>query len=253
WQALAEWVRSEAKESKARGIALPSNAPKTLDFAFFRAKVQPVFLKERPGHARCYGCHNLSNRKFHLAPLSPGSVDWTDEQSRQNFQSALRQVTPGDPSSSRLLIHPLAPDAGGDPFHSGGWQLQSQNDPEWLILADWVRGARLDVMPEPKLRPQVRIYVTNSAGDTIDVIDAATNQVVQVIRGVELPHGVAFAPDGTRVYVSNEAESVLNVIDPKSGEMLQKVALSGRPNNIAITKDGARVLVGIHTDPGAVD
>jgi len=99
----------------------------------------------------------------------------------------------------------------------------------------------------------VRIYVTNSAGDTIDVIDPATNKVVQVIRGIELPHGIAFSPDGTRVYVSNEAESVLDVVDRTSGEILQKVPLSARPNNLAITKDGSRVLVGIRAGAGVVD
>jgi YVTN family beta-propeller protein len=36
----------------------------------------------------------------------------------------------------------------------------------------------------------VRIYITNSAGDSVDVIDSATNKVVQVISGIEVPHGV---------------------------------------------------------------
>jgi YVTN family beta-propeller protein len=98
-----------------------------------------------------------------------------------------------------------------------------------------------------------RIYVTNSAGDSIDVVDPATNKVVQVIRGIELPHGIAFSPDGARIYISNESESVLDVVDRKSGLILRKVPLSARPNNLAITQDGARVLVGIRTNPGVVD
>jgi hypothetical protein len=39
-----------------------------------------------------------------------------------------------------LLIHPLAPDAGGDKFHGGGRQFASQEDPDWKIVAEWVRG-----------------------------------------------------------------------------------------------------------------
>ena len=220
-------------------------------FEFFKTKVQPIFLKNRPEHARCYGCHNLSNRIFHLDPLSPGNTDWNDEQSQRNFQSALEVVVPGDPASSRLLLHPLAPEAGGDPFHSGGRQFASQNDPDWLVMAQWVRGVGTEAVSASQ--SLTRIYVTNSASDTIDVIDPATNQVVQVIHGIELPHGIAFSPDGTRIYISNESESVLDVVDRKSGEILKKVPLSGRPNNLAITKDGSQVLVGIRAEPGVLE
>ncbi len=224
-----------------------------LSFEFFKTKVQPIFLKNRPEHARCYGCHILSNRIFHLERLSPGRADWTDEQSQRNFQSVLELVVPGDPASSRLLLHPLAPEAGGDAFHSGGRQFASQDDPDWLTMAEWVRGIRAGVVSESASQPITRLYVTNSASDTIDVIDTATNKVVQVISGIELPHGIAFSPDGARIYISNEAESVLDVVDRKSGEILRKVALSARPNNLAITKDGSQVLVGIRTQPGVLD
>src|SRR3954451_11009828 len=78
-----------------------------------------------------------------------------------------------------------------------------------------------------------RIYVTNSAGDKVHVIDPATNKVVQVINGIEAAHGVGFSPDGTRVYISNEADATLDVIDQKSGKILKKIPLSGRPNNLA--------------------
>jgi YVTN family beta-propeller protein len=234
----------------------PANAtpsPVSLDFAFFKSNVEPIFLKARPGHARCYGCHSEVNRIFHLEKLQPEAATWTDEQSRKNFQSAMHLVVPGNPGLSPLLLHPLAPEAGGDAFHSGGRQFPSQNDSDWLNLADWVRGAREGAPSGCVPQSAARIYVTNSAADTIDVIDSATNKIVQVIRGIELPHGVNFSPDGTRVYVSNESESVLDVIDAQSGEILQKISLSGRPNNISITKDGRRVVVGIRTPPGALD
>src|SRR3989442_15338710 len=105
----------------------------------------------------------------------------------------------------------------------------------------------------PASADTVRVYVTNSAGDSIHVIDPATNKVVQVIKGIEAAHGIGFAPDGARVYVSNEADSTLDVVDRKTGKILKKVPLSGHPNNIAVTKDGGRVVVGIAEDPGALD
>ena len=228
-----------------------SSSSSSLSFEFFKNRVQPIFLKERRGHARCYSCHVLENRIFHLEPLSAGENDWTDAQSKSNFESAAQLVVPGDPSSSKLLIHPLAPEAGGDAFHSGGRQFESQDDSDWATMAEWVRqGGADDSQHSPS---SARVYVTNSAGNTIDVIDPGTNQVVQVIHGIELPHGIGFSPDGSRVYVSNEAESVLDVVDRRSGQILKKVALSARPNNLAMTKDGSRVLVGIREASGAVD
>ena len=247
WRLIADWV-SKGHPTRQE----PSSAAKmdALNFDFFKNQVEPIFLKARPGHARCYSCHSQQGRPFYLEPMSPGSTNWTEKQSQRNFQSALQEVVLGNPTVSRLLMHPLATEAGGDPFHSGGRQFESQNDPDWLVMAEWVRGGVAD--PEPTSRSAL-IYVTNSAGDTVDVIDSAINKVVQVIHGIELPHGIAFSPDGARVYISNESDNVLDVVDRVSGEILNKVPLSGRPNNLAITKDGGRVLVGVRSEPGVVD
>jgi YVTN family beta-propeller protein len=246
---LSAAARDQAEPSSNR----TGQAPPAPDFETYRTRVEPIFLKQRPGHARCYSCHSLSNRVFHLDTLSPGATDWSAEQSQKNYQSALQLIVPGHPESSWLLLHPLAPEAGGHPFHSGGRQFESKDDPDWQTLFEWVVGTRAHAATVGASHSNARIYVTNSAGNTIDVIDPASNKVVQTIRGIELPHGVAFSPDGARVYISNESESVLDVIDQKSGDILSRIPLSGRPNNIAITKDGGRVIVGIRTDPGVAD
>lgn len=99
----------------------------------------------------------------------------------------------------------------------------------------------------------VRIWQTNSAGDDVDVIDPATNQVVLKVKDIEVPHGVAFSPDGRRAYISCEAEKTLIAVDARTGRILARAGLSGHPNNIAISKDGRRVFVAIVQAPGAVD
>jgi YVTN family beta-propeller protein len=105
----------------------------------------------------------------------------------------------------------------------------------------------------PASAETVRVYVTNSAGDSVHVIDAATNKVVQEIKGIESAHGVTFSPDGARIYISNEHDSTLDVLDRKTGAVIKKVPLSSRPNNIAVTGDGKRVVVAIARDPAALD
>ena len=120
-------------------LAASSTAAVALDFEFFKTKVQPIFLARRGEHARCIGCHTDGNQTPRLQRLSPGAGSWDEEQSRKNFEEVKRLVAPGEPLASRLLMHPLAPAAGGDPFHIGGKHWDSQNDPEWQILAAWVR------------------------------------------------------------------------------------------------------------------
>jgi len=105
---------------------------------------------------------------------------------------------------------------------------------------------------QPASAKTVRIYVTNSGGDNIHVVDPASNKVVQVIKGIEAAHGVAFSPDGSRVYATNEADHTVDVFEQTTGKLLKKVALSGRPNNLAVAKDG-RIVVAIAQDPGALD
>ena len=109
----------------------------------------------------------------------------------------------------------------------------------WLVMA---------LVPLPAWGGAAFIYVTNSAGDSIHVIDPATNNVVQEIKGIEAAHGIA--PSS---YVSNEADSTLDVFDRASGALIKKVPLSNHPNNIAVTKAGDRILVGIARGTGAVD
>jgi hypothetical protein len=122
--------------------AMAQTAPK-LDFAFFKNRVEPIFLSKRPGYARCTVCHVESNNAFRLEKLPPNARAWTDEQSRANFDMASKLVNPGDPENSRLLLHPLAPEDGGDVFHSGGRQFPSKRDAAWRTLAAWVNGATL--------------------------------------------------------------------------------------------------------------
>jgi hypothetical protein len=110
----------------------------SLDYEFFKTKVQPIFVAKRGEHARCISCHGQGT-PLRLQPLQPGSTTWTEEDSRKNFEAMRRVAVPGNPQS-RLLIHPLAEEAGGDFFHNGGKHWTSQSDPEFQVLKAWVLG-----------------------------------------------------------------------------------------------------------------
>jgi YVTN family beta-propeller protein len=224
----------------------------SLDYAFFKARIAPIFTTKRPGHARCISCHG-DGTPMRLTPLPEGSATWTDEETRSNFDIIRARVVPGNPDESRLLRHPLAEEAGGDPHHDGGKHWTSKSDPEWQTLAAWVDGATLTSAPASPMPLHTRIVQTNSAGDNVDIIDPATNKVVGHVVGIEVNHGAAAAPDGGRIYVSNEADATLDVVDARTLRVMSKVPLSGHPNNISISHDGKRVYVAIRESQGVVD
>jgi hypothetical protein len=124
-------------------LSAQPKAKPTLDFAFYKARVEPIFLKKKAGHTRCVVCHSESNNFLKLQPLEHGAKAWTEDQSRKNFEAVSKLVNPGEPMVSRLLMHPLAPEGGGDVFHSGGRQFMSVNDPDWKAMAAFVNGATL--------------------------------------------------------------------------------------------------------------
>jgi YVTN family beta-propeller protein len=99
----------------------------------------------------------------------------------------------------------------------------------------------------------VRIIQTNSAGDSVMLIDPGTNTVVGEIQGIEVNHGAAAAPDGSRIYITNEAESTVEVADMKTLKVIKSIKLTNHPNNIAVSKDGARVYAAIVAGAGAID
>ena len=125
--------------SDARAQAKP-----TLDYEFFKARVEPIFLKKRVGHTRCVVCHGEeAGNAFRLTRLPPGDKVWNERQSQRNFETVSTLVTPGDPGASRLAMQPLAVEAGGNVYHSGGRQFASKDDPDYRNLVQWINGAKL--------------------------------------------------------------------------------------------------------------
>lgn len=134
WQTIAAWVRTaDAGSAPAREVALPP------DFEFFRTCVQRIFLDREDDRMECQACHGGGGRGF-AQDIPEGRDYWNEEESRQNYGIILRYIDPGYPLRSRFLTHPLDSHEGGDNYHSGGRRWDSQDDPEWQMLADWVRG-----------------------------------------------------------------------------------------------------------------
>lgn len=143
--AAAALTAVQSGGAPARQNAASASPSSTLDYEFFKTRVEPIFLKDRPGHSRCYSCHGSGNGPQYLVRLSPGASSWNEEQSRQIFENVSKLVNRNDPMNSRFLIHPLSPLAGGDIefVHTGGRQFESKDDPDWKAMAAWASGEKL--------------------------------------------------------------------------------------------------------------
>jgi len=98
----------------------------------------------------------------------------------------------------------------------------------------------------------VRLYVDNSEGDDVSVIDLRTLNVVDDIRLADRVHGLAIQADGRRLFATIESDNTLRVVDTTTNKAIATVLLTGRPNQCAVTPDGHYVAVPIR-DKNAVD
>ena len=127
-------------------------------------------------------------------------------------------------------------------FASKKWPCKSKRlGIPWLLLA------------MPLAAASNRIYVANTAGTSISVIDTGKNKVVQEIKGIQVPESVAVSPDGKQLYISQWTEKVLTVVDRKTGKKIKDVPVTGHSHDVAATRDGKWVLVCDAQNPGALD
>src|ERR1700730_6065886 len=97
-----------------------------------------------------------------------------------------------------------------------------------------------------KGNPKLRLLQTNHAGDTVSIIDPATNKVVGEIPGIEMAHGLNVSKDNSQIYVAQESTAQVLVIDGKTLQITKRIPLSGSPNLVQLTPDGKKMYVSIN-------
>src|SRR5215471_2005845 len=98
----------------------------------------------------------------------------------------------------------------------------------------------------------VRLYVDNSEGDDVSVIDLKTLNTVDDIHLAEKVHGLSIQEDGRRLFATVESDNTLRVVDTATDKIIATINLTGRPNQCAVTPDGRYVAVPI-IDKDVVD
>jgi YVTN family beta-propeller protein len=96
------------------------------------------------------------------------------------------------------------------------------------------------------------LYVDNSTGDSISVINVMTRKNVATIQVGDRPHAVCPQADGRKVYTTTEVDYTLKAIDTATNKVVSTVVLPADPNECAVTKDGKYVVVPLRGNNTAV-
>ncbi len=162
----------QLRVSRALGLPIPPRKPAPrlvsltgesvatadipFDFNYYTAFVQPLFVKKY-GNESCVDCHTPeanASGSFRVRPPGPEGR-YTLQQSKVNFASLLPVIDRQHPERSKLLLKPLNPLTQEGQIkglnHDGGAFWADQYDPDFQIVANWLRGAKLETPPEKQL------------------------------------------------------------------------------------------------------
>lgn len=187
-----------------------------------------------------------SARPYWLAFSPDGQRLWVvdDEHNLTMFSNRgdrLASVNLGDSLVSDLAVSP-----DGDRVYLA---MRSWPDPE-VMVADGVSNALVgsDSLPSAHGQPGgvaiaadgrtmvVSMGTPNSGW--LEVLDAATGQVVREIQIGSQPTGVGITPDGSRAVVANYSDGTVDIVDLQSGSVVASIETGLEPSRIAMRSDG---------------
>jgi YVTN family beta-propeller protein len=112
----------------------------------------------------------------------------------------------------------------------------------WLLLVLFLVPT-LAPAADSARKARQKLYVTNSTGDDVTVIDVATNKPIGRIEVGPHPHGIAVPAAQDVIYVTIEGHGrnkpgELVWIDPLTDKVTKRMEIGPEPNQLAVTPDG---------------
>ena len=91
------------------------------------------------------------------------------------------------------------------------------------------------------------LYLTNSNGNSISIIDAVQKQRVGTIPTGRGPGRIALTPDGSLLVYNLQAGEAIGFADPKTRNEITRVSLGGPPLSMHLSEDGERAYLGVQS------
>jgi YVTN family beta-propeller protein len=103
-----------------------------------------------------------------------------------------------------------------------------------LLAVTWPAAA------QPTKTVRQKLYITNSQGNDVTVVDVATNKPIGKIEVGPHPHGIAVPASQDVILVTIEGGKVgeLVWIDPFTDKVMKRMPCGPAPNQLAVTPDG---------------
>jgi len=137
------------------------------------------------------------------------------------------------------------------PMPEGEWAYVSDTDSDSVAVIQLRTGAT-KLIPTGA-RPQgaalspdgSRLYVVNTSGNQISIIDTRQQSVVDTIPTGKGPGRIAITPDGKTLIYNLQFEPGVGFADIATRTQTAMLPLSGRPLSLTMTRDGTRAFAGI--------
>src|SRR4029453_14666392 len=90
-----------------------------------------------------------------------------------------------------------------------------------------------------------RLYVSNEADSTLDVVDGRTLRVISHVKLSGHPNNISSSKDGRAGYVGIRKEpGVVDVVDTASMTLAKSIPIKGAVHNTYVTPDGKYMVAG---------
>lgn len=93
-----------------------------------------------------------------------------------------------------------------------------------------------------------RAYVTDSADNTVSVIDLARRKVIATITTGAFPHGLHISPDGQEIYVADVKDKSVSVISVAAAKEVSRIPVGKGPVQVGFTPNGQHVYVSLRDE-----
>ncbi len=137
------------------------------------------------------------------------------------------------------------------PSPDGEWAYVSDTDSD-VVAAIRLKTGEVTLIPtgaHPQggvfSRDADLLYVTNTNGNQISIIDTAAKKVIGQIPTGKGPGRIALTPDGKTLVYNLQFEPAAGFADIATRKQIAQIPLTGRPLSLTMTRDGRRAFLGI--------